>query len=247
MALYGTEAKAEEINKQLPEEPDVLTGYEGNEEHDYMLLKNGELWKIFPEVEKITDQVQKALYRSYGSWEEEPMINKAKVWFLKNDGTVWTIGESEAVQVDENVKELNSPTTVLKNDGKLYSCEVDANGNEENQTLVSDNVTRTFGWGYQKEDGSIWDFDYTDGWKEGMSCINSENNINIGECKLKEVSAVKYSVEGDYDSYKLGIAEDDSVWAIPVESEDNTAVYCGKNAEYMMPAEVSEADIDWVD
>ena len=38
MALYGTEAKAEEINKQLPEEPDVLTGYEGNEEHDYMLL-----------------------------------------------------------------------------------------------------------------------------------------------------------------------------------------------------------------
>ena len=159
MALYGTEAKAEEINKQLPEEPDVLTGYEGNEEHDYMLLKNGELWKIFPEVEKITDQVQKALYRSYGSWEEEPMINKAKVWFLKNDGTVWTIGESEAVQVDENVKELNSPTTVLKNDGKLYSCEVDANGNEENQTLVSDNVTRTFGWGYQKEDGSIWDFD----------------------------------------------------------------------------------------
>ena len=271
LALHGTEVRAEEINEQLPEESDVLRGYEGNEEHDYILLKNGELWQIFPEVEKITDQVQKALYRSYGNWEEEPMSNKAKVWFLKNDGTVWNIGESEAVQVDENIKELNSPTIVLKDDGKLYSSEVDTNGNEENKTLVSDNVTRTFGWGYQKEDGSIWDFDgctleagkvdyvseagysipgegfYTYGWNEGMSCINSENNINIGDCKLKEVSAIKYSIEGDYDSYKLGIAEDDSVWAIPVEAEDNTAVYCGKNAEYMMPAEVSESDIDWVD
>lgn len=148
---------------------------------------------------------------------------------------------------------------------------MDVNGNEENQTLISDNVTRTFVWGYQKADGSIWDFHgctleagkvdyvseagysipgegfYTYGWNEEMSCINPKNNINIGDCKLKEVSAVKYSVEDDYDSYKLGIAEDDSVWAIPVQAEDNTAVYCGENAEYIMPAEVYEADIDWVD
>lgn len=271
LALHGTEVRAEEINEQLPEEPGVLRGYEGNEEHDYILLKNGELWQIFPEVEKITDQVQKADYCPYGNWEEEPMSYKAKVWFLKNDGTVWNIGESEAVQVDENVKELNYPGTVLKNDGKLYRSEIDVDGNEENRTLVSGNVTRTFVWGYQKADGSIWDFhgctleagkvDYASeagysisgegfyiyGWNEAMSCINSKNNINIGDCKLKEVSAVKYSVEDDYDCYKLGIAEDDSVWAIPVEAEDNTAVYCGENAEYIMPTEVFEADIDWVD
>ena len=54
--------------------------------------------------------------------------------------------------------ELTFSTTVLKNDGKLYSSEMDVNGNEENQTLISDNVTRTFVWGYQKADGSIWDF-----------------------------------------------------------------------------------------
>lgn len=35
MVLHGTEVRAEEINKQLPKEPDVLRSYEGNEEHDY--------------------------------------------------------------------------------------------------------------------------------------------------------------------------------------------------------------------
>ena len=79
MVLHGTEVRAEEINKQLPKEPDVLRSYEGNEEHDYILLKNGELWQIFPEVEKITDQVQKADYCPYGNWEEEPKSYKAKV------------------------------------------------------------------------------------------------------------------------------------------------------------------------
>ena len=248
------------VNERIP----VLSEYNTGNQKDVILLKNGELWQVYPKVDKIMDDVKTA--------EEEWFSNdEQRVWILKTDGTLWEETVQGETEIDENVKEIidSNSRIYLKEDGTVYEREKE---DGIKCSVITDGASQIFSWGFVKADGSIGD--YYDGCiipaeqveyvsdagfyikNEGFctrlsvsagSCISDRSSfVNVGDYKLKEISSPK-----EYYTYRLGVTEDQKVYAFEEQwDNDNSyveATFCGDNPKDIDPSNWMTSDVDWID
>ena len=134
------------VNERIP----VLSEYNTGNQKDVILLKNGELWQVYPKVDKIMDDVKTA--------EEEWFSNdEQRVWILKTDGTLWEETVQGETEIDENVKEIidSNSRIYLKEDGTVYEREKE---DGIKCSVITDGASQIFSWGFVKADGSIGDY-----------------------------------------------------------------------------------------
>ena len=102
----------------LNEKITVLSEYNAENQTDVVLLENGELWQVYPKVEKMMDGVKAAEAEWFSNSEQ-------RVWILKTDGTLLEETVQGETEVDENVKEIidSNSRIYLKEDGTVYERE----------------------------------------------------------------------------------------------------------------------------
>ena len=231
-----------------------------------MLLENGELWQVYPKVEKMMDGVKAAEAEWFSNSEQ-------RVWILKTDGTLLEETVQGETEVDENVKEIidSNSRIYLKEDGTVYEREKE---DGIKCSVITDGASQIFSWGFVKTDGSIGDYydgciipaeqvEYVsdvgfyiknDGFYTRLQvgaglCISDKSSfVNVGDYKLKEISSAK-----EYYTYRLGVTEDQKVYAFDEQwDSDNKnsyveATFCGGNPKDISPSYWMSSDIDWID
>lgn len=263
--IYAEDNGNEKIsNRFLNEKITVLSEYYTEDQTDVVLLKNGELWQVYPKVEKMMDGVKAAETEWFSNSEQ-------RVWILKTDGTLWEETVQGETEIDKNVKEIidSNSRIYLKEDGTV--CEREKEDGIK-CSVITDGASQIFSWGFVKTDGSIGD--YYDGCiipaeqveyvsdagfyikNEGFytrlavsagSCISDRSTfVNVGDYKLKEISTAK-----EYYTYRLGVTEDQKVYAFEEQwDNDNSyveATFCGENPKDIDPSIWMTSDIDWID
>lgn len=235
---YAENNSNEKISARfLNEKITVLSEYNTEDQKDVVLLKNGELWQVYPKVEKMMDGVKTAETEWFSNSEQ-------RVWILKTDGTLLEETVQGETEIDKNVKEIidSNSRIYLKEDGTV--CEREKEDGIK-CSVITDGASQIFSWGFVKTDGSIGD--YYDGCiipaeqveyvsdagfyikNEGFytrlqtgagSCISDRSSfVNVGDYKLKEISSAK-----EYYTYRLGVTEDQKVYAFE-EQWDNDNSY----------------------
>ena len=248
----------------LNEKITVLSEYNAENQTDVVLLENGELWQVYPKVEKMMDGVKAAEAEWFSNSEQ-------RVWILKTDGTLLEETIQGETEVDENVKEIidSNSRIYLKEDGTVYEREKE---DGIKCSVITDGASQIFSWGFVKTDGSIGDYydgciipaeqvEYVsdagfyiknDGFYTRLqvgagSCISDKSSfVNVGDYKLKEISSAK-----EYYTYRLGVTEDQKVYAFEEQwDNDNSyveATFCGENPKNIDPSSWMTSDIDWID
>ena len=262
--IYAEDNGNEKIsNRFLNEKITVLSEYNTEDQTDVVLLENGELWKVYPKVEKMMDGVKAAETEWFSNLEQ-------RVWILKTDGTLWEETVQGETEIDKNVKEIidSNSRIYLKEDGTV--CEREKEDGIKCSVIVDD-ASQIYSWGFVKTDGSIGD--YYDGCiipaeqveyvsdagfyikNEGFytrlavsagSCISDRSSfVNVGDYKLKEISSAK-----EYYTYRLGVTEDQKVYAFEEQwDNDNSyveATFCGGNPKDIDPSNWMTSDVDWI-
>ena len=250
----------------LNEKITVLSEYNAENQTDVVLLENGELWQVYPKVEKMMDGVKAAEAEWFSNSEQ-------RVWILKTDGTLLEETVQGETEVDENVKEIidSNSRIYLKEDGTVYEREKE---DGIKCSVITDGASQIFSWGFVKTDGSIGDYydgciipaeqvEYVsdvgfyvknDGFYTRLQvgaglCISDKSSfVNVGDYKLKEISSAK-----EYYTYRLGVTEDQKVYAFDEQwDSDNKnsyveATFCGGNPKDISPSYWMSSDIDWID
>lgn len=250
----------------LNEKITVLSEYNAENQTDVVLLENGELWQVYPKVEKMMDGVKAAEAEWFSNSEQ-------RVWILKTDGTLLEETVQGETEVDENVKEIidSNSRIYLKEDGTVYEREKE---DGIKCSVITDGASQIFSWGFVKTDGSIGDYydgciipaeqvEYVsdvgfyiknDGFYTRLQvgaglCISDKSSfVNVGDYKLKEISSAK-----EYYTYRLGVTEDQKVYAFDEQwdSDNNNsyveATFCGGNPKDISPSYWMSSDIDWID
>lgn len=250
----------------LNEKITVLSEYNAENQTDVVLLENGELWQVYPKVEKMMDGVKAAEAEWFSNSEQ-------RVWILKTDGTLLEETVQGETEVDENVKEIidSNSRIYLKEDGTVYEREKE---DGIKCSVITDGASQIFSWGFVKTDGSIGDYydgciipaeqvEYVsdvgfyiknDGFYTRLQvgaglCISDKSSfVNVGDYKLKEISSAK-----EYYTYRLGVTEDQKVYAFDEQwDSDNKnsyveAIFCGGNPKDISPSYWMSSDIDWID
>ena len=262
---YAENNSNEKISARfLNEKITVLSEYNTEDQKDVVLLKNGELWQVYPKVEKMMDGVKTAETEWFSNSEQ-------RVWILKTDGTLLEETVQGETEIDKNVKEIidSNSRIYLKEDGTV--CEREKEDGIK-CSVITDGASQIFSWGFVKTDGSIGD--YYDGCiipaeqveyvsdagfyikNEGFytrlqtgagSCISDRSSfVNVGDYKLKEISSAK-----EYYTYRLGVTEDQKVYAFEEQwDNDNSyveATFCGEKPKDIDPSNCMTSDIDWID
>lgn len=95
--IYAEDNSNEKIsNRFLNEKITVLSEYNTEDQTDVVLLKNGELWQVYPKVEKMMDGVKAAETEWFSNSEQ-------RVWILKTDGTLLEETVQGETEIDKNV------------------------------------------------------------------------------------------------------------------------------------------------
>lgn len=222
----------------LNEKITVLSEYNAENQTDVVLLENGELWQVYPKVEKMMDGVKAAEAEWFSNSEQ-------RVWILKTDGTLLEETVQGETEVDENVKEIidSNSRIYLKEDGTVYEREKE---DGIKCSVITDGASQIFSWGFVKTDGSIGDYydgciipaeqvEYVsdvgfyiknDGFYTRLQvgaglCISDKSSfVNVGDYKLKEISSAK-----EYYTYRLGVTEDQKVYAFDEQWDSDKKIH----------------------
>ena len=149
--IYAEDNGNEKIsNRFLNEKITVLSEYNTEDQTDVVLLENGELWQVYPKVEKMMDGVKAAEAEWFSNSEQ-------RVWILKTDGTLWEETVQGETEIDKNVKEIidSNSRIYLKEDGTV--CEREKEDGIK-CSVIADDASQIYSWGFVKTDGSIGDY-----------------------------------------------------------------------------------------
>lgn len=216
IAVTGNDVN-QELDAKYGVQVQLITQDIGDESGTLALKENGELWMIDPEMKVIGRDIKKVTYKyvlttagkvySILDMDNVLMENVKDISgnaILTGDGVLLEADEAgRLVQKASDVKEIVDERAYLKNNGELYSWEMDSVIRENVEYLVRD--------GY-----------YVTG--EGFYQIMLE--AFMGDVRAVKVAySFSRTVDGIYTMYDLLVTEDGDVWAT------DTNVYSGEEVK----------------
>lgn len=193
------------------------------------LEENGELWRLYPQVEKVAQDVKKA----------------QGLYYLKENGNFYRCGDDTQPMlsgVDDFSFEMSEGDScyILKTDHTLWT------GSRAGEfTQIDDSVIQITDWGYLKTDGTLIDYNgeqyskkveyltengrgyYVE--NDGFYRYAGKEEYDYKLFNLRAVEFAEYWTNAEFAVYRIALTDTGEVWAFP-SSQDFQPILLGENA-----------------